>query len=138
MRCPNRIVRVTDLVRGLIHYPRSKGVVVQVQSEGVYMVDKLEERYVSCQICKCQQLTWHRQQIWNSTRASPWGRASSCVRPSLVTRIQVTKEFPSGLVMSKLKGNAESTGRTTRSTSYFHQYFKTTIYIHQESFKQID
>ena len=72
------------------------------------------------------------------TRASPWGRASSCVRPSLVTRIQVTKEFPSGLVMSKLKGNAESTGRTTRSTSYFHQYFKTTIYIHQESFKQID
>ena len=38
---------------------RSKGVVVQVQSEGVYMVEKLEERYVSCQICKCQQLIWH-------------------------------------------------------------------------------
>ena len=76
--------------------------------------------------------------IYKGTRASPWGRASSCVRPSLVMRIQVTKEYPSGLVMSKLKGNAESTGRTTRSTSYFHQYFKTTIYIHQESFKQID
>ena len=64
-------------------------------------------------------------------RMSPWGRPSSCVRPSLVTWYQLTKEFSSQLLMSKLKGlnNVESTGRTTRSSSNFHQYFKTTIYI---------
>ena len=64
------------------------------------------------------------------TRASPWGRPSSCVRPSLVTRYQVTKEFSSQLVMSEFKGlnNVESNGRTTRSSSNFHQFFKT-IYI---------